>query len=177
MLPVSITSAIIFLLVSRLALCMGDTLTLSYDRTPVTYQRASTATPVAGVYLDIAWKFMEGSDRIASYLFAHDAAQYQDLRKRIDTIAYHSKDPSDILALVKSGRFSADYVRLVMGCMAKNFIGIRTPSVVRLVFNAAGYLTYWECRGFAATNDGFRLTENVLLPMKIHRSMFKGHGL
>lgn len=155
MLRGTIISAIIFLLVSRMALCMGDTLTLSYDRTPVTYQGASTATPVAAVYLEVAWKFMEGSD----------------------SIAYHSKDPSDILALVKSHRFSADYVRLVMGCMAKNFIGVRTPSVVRLVFNAAGHLTYWECRGFATTNDGFRLTENVLLPMKIHRSMFKEYGL
>lgn len=177
MLQGTIISAIIFLLVSRMALCMGDTLTLSYDRAPVTYQQASSATPVASVYLDIAWTFMEDSDSIASYLFAHDAAQYQALRKHIDTIAYHSKDPSEILALVKSRRFSADYVRLVMGYMAKNFIGVRTPSVVRLVFNAAGYLTYWECRGFATTNDGFKLTEHVLLPMKIHRSMFKEYRL
>ena len=155
MLRGTITSAIFFLLVSQMALCMGDTLALSYDRTPVTYQRTSTATPVASVYLDIAWMFMEGADSIAN----------------------HSKDPCDIHRLVKIGRFLADYVRLVMGCMAKSFIGVRTPSVVRLVFNAAGYLTYWECRGFSTTNDGFRLTENVLLPMKIHRSMFKEYRL
>ena len=163
--------------VSSVSLHAGDTITLTYDQTPVRFQEASTPTAVGAVYLDISWRFMESYDSIAGYLSARDSRQYQALRKQIALVGFNSKDPNDILAHVKNAQFKADYVRLVMGCMAKNFVGIRTPSIVRLVFNAAGYLSYLQCKGFAVTDDGFTLTESVMLPMKIHRSMFREYGI
>lgn len=168
----SIIAALLLIFMGTKAFSMGDTVVVSYDNKPVTFDRASSV-PVASIYTEIAWKIMEETKNQELFLTMYDPDTYNFLKKKIDTIAYNSKDPNDILSYVKRSKFASDYVRLVLQKMIKNWIGIRTPLSMKMVFNKDGYLSYFECRGFSNTTDGFILKESVILPIKFHRSLLK----
>lgn len=172
----SIIAALLLIFMGTKAFSMGDTVVVSYDNKPVTFDRASSV-PVASVYMEIMWKIMEEADNYEFFLRVNDENAYNSLNKKIDSVALNSTNPNDILVHVKNNRFKLDYVRLVLAKMAKRYIGVRTPLSIKMAFDQKGNLSYFECRGFIKTDDGFALRDSVMLPIKFHRSNLAEFGI
>lgn len=168
--------SLILVSIGTKAFSMGDTIIVSYDDSPVTYEKVTNVS-VASVYMEIAWKIMENRENYEFLLKVNDEKNYNALQKKIDSISRNSTDPNDILIHVKNNRFKSEYVLLVFANMTKNYIGVRTPLSVKMAFDRKGYLSHFECHGFIKTDDGFVLKEFAILPIKFHKSDLRELGL
>ena len=145
-----------------------DTVTVSYDKTP--------GVSVAAVYYEVMKKLCADEAELVRLLATRDETMYEALREAIDSIGTHTVDPNLIIkriAIRGGSKYESLYVRLCLTIMTTRWFGFQSPLEVRLVFDSAGYLEFFACRGFAKLNDGFVLHRPFLMQKKIHRSELK----
>jgi hypothetical protein len=148
-----------------------DTITVSYDKIP--------GVSVAAVYYEVMKKLCADEAELVRLLATRDETMYEALREAVDSIGTHTVDPNLIIKRIQmrgGSKYESLYVRLCLTIMTNRWFGFQSPLEVRFVFDSAGFLEFFACRGFAKLNDGFVLHRPFLMQRKIHHTELTSLG-